>query len=62
MDAWQKDVIMIAVGWTLGLFTLPISKVILQPQENGKAMCLGGKYEQQLALNGQKLIGQYYFF
>jgi hypothetical protein len=40
MDAWQKDVIMIAVGWTLGLFTLPISKDM-----EVKEKCLNSLYE-----------------
>ena len=40
MAAWQKDVIMIAVGWTLGLFTLPISKDM-----EVKEKCLNSLYE-----------------
>lgn len=40
MVAWQKDVLMIAVGWTLGLFTLPISKNM-----EVKEKCLNSLYE-----------------
>jgi len=40
MGAWQKDVILIAVGWVLGLFTLPISKDM-----EVKERCLHSLYE-----------------
>ncbi len=40
MASWQKDVIMIVVGWTLGLFTLPISKDM-----EVKEKCLNSLYE-----------------
>jgi hypothetical protein len=40
MVAWQKDVILITVGWILGLFTLPISKDM-----EVKERCLNSLYE-----------------